>query len=54
MFNYFAAIIFAYEYVPCALTLQQALMSDSMKLTSFSSPFNTNRTCRPHSAIKSK
>ncbi|CAL8074291.1 unnamed protein product [Calicophoron daubneyi] len=44
--------IVVYEYTPCSSTLQQIHMSDPMKLTSFSSPFNINRGARPHSALK--
>lgn len=48
------AAVVVYEYIPCARTLQQTHMCDPMKLTSFSSPFNTNHTVRPHSSIKSE
>lgn len=46
------SVVLVYEYAPCSYTLQQAHMSDPMKLTSFTSPFNVNRTARPHSAMK--
>ncbi|OON14411.1 hypothetical protein X801_09795 [Opisthorchis viverrini] len=49
----FSAAVVVYEYTPCSSTLQQTHMSDPMKLTSFSSPFNISRTVRPHSALKS-
>ncbi|TPP62011.1 PAB-dependent poly(A)-specific ribonuclease subunit 3 [Fasciola gigantica] len=45
--------VVVYEYIPCSSTVQQIHMSDPMKLTSFSSPFNVSRTVRPHSALKS-
>lgn len=45
--------VVVYEYIPCSSTVQQIHMSDPMKLTSFSSPFNLSRTMRPHSALKS-
>ncbi|TGZ57492.1 hypothetical protein CRM22_009925 [Opisthorchis felineus] len=51
-FNDNSAVV-VYEYTPCSSTLQQTHMSDPMKLTSFSSPFNISRTVRPHSALKS-
>ncbi|KAA3676450.1 PAB-dependent poly(A)-specific ribonuclease subunit 3 [Paragonimus westermani] len=50
-FNDNSAVL-VYEYTPCSSTLQQAHMCDPMKLTSFSSPFNINRTVRPHSSLK--
>ncbi|VDP71319.1 unnamed protein product [Echinostoma caproni] len=45
--------VVVYEFIPCSSTLQQTHMSDPMKLTSFSSPFNVSRTVRPHSSLKS-
>ncbi|KAA3674178.1 PAB-dependent poly(A)-specific ribonuclease subunit 3 [Paragonimus westermani] len=50
-FNDNSAII-VYGCTPCSSTLQQAHMCDPTKLTSFSSPFNINRTVRPYSPLK--
>ncbi|CAH8527731.1 unnamed protein product [Dicrocoelium dendriticum] len=51
-FNDNSAVV-VYEYTPCSCTVQQTHMSDPMKLTSFSSPFNVTRAVRPHSSLKS-
>ncbi|VDQ05437.1 unnamed protein product [Trichobilharzia regenti] len=48
------SVIMVYEYIPCSSTLQQIHMSDPLKVTSFTSPFNISRTILPHSSVKSK